>query len=90
MGGPDVVAFAPIDESVFGVRDLAGSVEEHMLGRPAKRFRFRSRRGGGFYLTDAFNYRIATRNGMNPENARWGLGFRVVAERKESRFEANY
>jgi hypothetical protein len=34
----EVVGYAPFDESVYGVRDMTGSVSEHALGRPLARY----------------------------------------------------
>jgi serine/threonine protein kinase/formylglycine-generating enzyme required for sulfatase activity len=77
---PAVVGVSPLDESVFGVRDLAGSVQEHTSGKPLERFRYRSLRGGGWNSVDEFYYRAATRNSLYPERSHTQTGFRLVAE----------
>jgi serine/threonine protein kinase/formylglycine-generating enzyme required for sulfatase activity len=75
------IGVAPLDESVFGVRDLAGSVTEFTTGRPCPlRREFIAHRGGGWDETDEYFYRIATRNGLLPGSYRQGTGFRLVAE----------
>ncbi len=79
---PGSVGISPLDESVFGVRDLAGSVSEHTSGRtqPEQGYRYTSIRGGNFYNTDDFWFRIATRNGILPENSGVNTGLRLAAE----------
>jgi serine/threonine protein kinase/formylglycine-generating enzyme required for sulfatase activity len=79
---PAVVGVSPLDESVFGVRDLAGSIQEHTSGKPVERFRYRSLRGGGWNNIDEFYYRVATRNSYYPERSSTQNGFRLVAEAK--------
>ena len=79
---PSPVGQTPTDESVFGVRDLAGSVSEHTSGQPVKGGNYTSLRGGSWYTSDAYRYRIMTRFGRKPERtASMGAGFRLVATR---------
>jgi formylglycine-generating enzyme required for sulfatase activity len=68
----------PFDESVFGVRDLTGSVREHTSGNPFGRFR--TTRGGNFDDVSDVYFRLASRNGFLPHNWDAGLGVRLVAE----------
>lgn len=77
---PGVVGVSPLDESVFGVRDLAGSVCEHTADRIAERSSFTSYRGGSWYTPDEKDFRIASRRGMLPWNARMDFGFRLVVD----------
>jgi hypothetical protein len=69
-----------MDESVYGVRDMAGSASEYTSDKTTGRYRYISRRGGNWNTTDEFEYRIPTRNGILPENSRIGAGFRLLAE----------
>jgi formylglycine-generating enzyme required for sulfatase activity len=77
---PERVGASPADESAYGVRDLTGSVSEHALGQPAPPFRYGSIRGGNWFNTDEIWGRIATRNGLLPENTARNTGFRLAAE----------
>jgi serine/threonine protein kinase/formylglycine-generating enzyme required for sulfatase activity len=70
----------PLDESVFGVRDLGGGVSEYTLDKIDEGFRFVSRRGGNTYDTDELWIHIASRNGIFPEFSAVNTGFRLVAE----------
>jgi serine/threonine-protein kinase len=81
-GYPEVVGAYPMDESVYGVRDLAGSVAEFTCDRTVERFI--SVRGGSWDRIDDYPFRIANRNGLLPEG--WGrdTGIRLVAEPAES------
>ena len=71
---------APLDESPFGVRDLAGSVREHTSGLPVAHLRgFYTVRGGSYReATDEF-FRLASRNTMFGLSWKPGLGVRLVA-----------
>jgi serine/threonine protein kinase/formylglycine-generating enzyme required for sulfatase activity len=79
---PTRAGIYPLDESVFGVRDLDGSVSEHTTGRTQseQKYRYTSLRGGNFYNTDDFYFRLATRNGRLPENPGFNTGFRLAAD----------
>jgi serine/threonine-protein kinase len=70
----------PADESVFGIRDLAGSCSEPTLGKTTVRYRYTSLRGGSYYTTEDQYFRIANRNGRPPERAGSDTGIRLVAE----------
>jgi formylglycine-generating enzyme required for sulfatase activity len=70
----------PFDASVFGVRDMEGSVREYTSDRPQRGFRFVSVRGGSWATLDKFRFRLANRDGVLPDAPRVDNGFRVVAE----------
>ena len=76
------VTGVPFDESPFGIRDLAGSVSEWTSGKPHPDYRetYRSRRGGHHQTQDAYEFRVATRNGLKPNLSRGFVGIRLVAE----------
>ncbi|HLU49910.1 MAG TPA: SUMF1/EgtB/PvdO family nonheme iron enzyme, partial [Planctomycetota bacterium] len=75
---PPAVGLFSTDESVYGVRDLAGSVSEHTSSRISRSYA--SRRGGNWRESDSQNVRIATRNGRVPSGTGTETGFRLVAE----------
>ncbi|MBI4604114.1 MAG: protein kinase [Planctomycetes bacterium] len=81
-GGPDLVeaGASPFDESVFGVRDLAGSVSEHTDGRPASKLRNRAYRGGSSRDPDDLYFHVASRNSIAPWMAFLKSGLRLVVE----------
>jgi serine/threonine-protein kinase len=58
---PEPVGLHPIDESVFGVRDMAGSVCEPTSGETIRGYV--SVRGGSWYEPTEYYYRIANREG---------------------------
>ena len=70
------------DESIFGIRGMAGSVREHTTGQPFGRFR--TCRGGSYDQVSDVYFRLASRNGFLPENWIWDHGVRLVAEWRES------
>ena len=72
-----------MDESVYGVRDLAGSVREHVQDIVNDRWSYRSIRGGGWRVFDEYYFRTATRNGIGSRGQYYDSGFRLVAEPKE-------
>jgi serine/threonine protein kinase/formylglycine-generating enzyme required for sulfatase activity len=74
------VGASPLDESVFGVRDLAGSLREWTSDRTHPPFRYVSNRGGSWDSFDEFYFRVATRNGLYPESYSLEIGFRLVAD----------
>jgi formylglycine-generating enzyme required for sulfatase activity len=79
------VGVSPADESVFGVRDLSGSVSEYTTGTPTDRPTIVSFRGGNWITIDGFFHRLATRNGRSRTTGGRELGFRLVAELAASR-----
>jgi formylglycine-generating enzyme required for sulfatase activity len=71
----------PADESVFGVRDLAGSLSEYTTGRPARMPAYRSLRGGSWYTEDAYRYQVVTRFGRSLRGKPGtDAGFRLAAD----------
>ena len=77
---PSTVGMISTDESVYGVRDLAGSVDEHTSSRISPTSA--TRRGGNWSVSDSQNLRIATRNGRLSSGRGTETGFRLVAERR--------
>jgi len=75
----------PFDESVYGVRDLEGSVEEltsELTQSPSQsELTFISRRGGSWDRADDNFFRLATRNGLSATAESRQVGFRLVAVR---------
>jgi formylglycine-generating enzyme required for sulfatase activity len=76
------VGSSPMDESVYGVRDMAGSASEWTTGRTLESYT--AYRGGNWNTPDEYFFRTATRNGMSPTGSAPGLGFRLVAELRTS------
>jgi serine/threonine protein kinase/formylglycine-generating enzyme required for sulfatase activity len=70
----------PTDESVYGVRNLAGSVSEFTSG-DLSRF-WMVLRGGNFGDGTLYYLRAANRNGGSPVDPIYYSGFRLVAERR--------
>jgi serine/threonine protein kinase/formylglycine-generating enzyme required for sulfatase activity len=66
------------DESVYGIRDLAGSMDEHTSSRLSGRYA--TRRGGNWFQSDQQNLRVATRNGRVVTGRGTETGFRLVCE----------
>jgi len=77
---PELGGVSPLDESIFGVRDLAGSSTEHTLG--STRDGFGVYRGGSFDSPDEQFQRCATRNGLDEPGRFRHSGVRLVAERR--------
>ncbi|HVR74995.1 MAG TPA: bifunctional serine/threonine-protein kinase/formylglycine-generating enzyme family protein [Planctomycetota bacterium] len=76
---PEPVGTFEHDVSIYGVRDLAGSVIEwcedwFLEGK------YRLTRGGGWYSIHEVAFRAAFRLGTNPANRSSLIGFRVAAE----------
>jgi serine/threonine protein kinase/formylglycine-generating enzyme required for sulfatase activity len=80
---PDLPGIYPFDESVYGVRDLAGSMSEPVLALASRHLRFAVVRGGNWCSTDPRDFRIATRNRPPPDQGRKYVGLRLVAEPRE-------
>src|SRR5690606_32760634 len=77
---PCPVGAYPTDESVWGVRDLAGSVEEWTADRVGIGDLFWSARGGDWYTWNDYTFRAANRNGYPPLGTATNRGVRLVAE----------
>lgn len=80
---PEPVLSFPIDESPYGIFDLAGSMTEWCTDPfdegPGERFI--SFRGGAWNHVDRQVGRAAYRNGMTPKSANADLGIRLVVRR---------
>jgi hypothetical protein len=76
----DPVASHAMDESVFGIRDLTGSVSEPTPGLTREGYRYVSFRGGSWYDTEEVYFHLATRTGRFPESAYPENGVRLVLE----------
>ena len=74
---PRPVGTFPLDESVYGVLDLAGSVNEPTTAQTTQNFM--ARRGGSFTAADDYYFRIPTRNGRPADKAQDNCGIRLVA-----------
>jgi formylglycine-generating enzyme required for sulfatase activity len=72
------VGASPADESVFGVRDMAGSVAELTSDRTSGSFV--SYRGGFYDSPDDYTFRAATRYGVLPDVTWSRLGIRLVVD----------
>ena len=71
----------PFDESVYGVRDLAGSVSEPTVDSiPPDLI---GRRGGSWVDKTDYDFRTATRNGRLPTGMGLDQGIRLVADLPE-------
>ena len=77
---PPAVGLVPMDESVYGVRDLGGSVDEYTTGHPSRRPIDVSRRGGNWKVYDEYFFRTANRNSFQATGCGTSTGFRLVAE----------
>jgi serine/threonine protein kinase/formylglycine-generating enzyme required for sulfatase activity len=69
----------PFDESVWGIRDLAGSLQEPVFERDSE-FRLAVFRGGEWLTVDHRDFRAATRNRRRPEVAANHVGLRFAAD----------
>jgi len=78
---PNRLAVFSADESVYGVRDMAGSVDELTSSQLSRRWV--TRRGGNWQSSDPQNLRVANRNGRLATGRGTETGFRLVAEPME-------
>ena len=70
-----------MDESIFGVMDMNGSLHEHTSDRPVRGRPLTSYRGGSIErLDDAVYFHLASRNSLNPTGHYPTFGVRLVAE----------
>jgi formylglycine-generating enzyme required for sulfatase activity len=91
LGGsrPEPVGTYPFDQSVFGVRDMAGSVCEPTSGEIKAIGRaFTSLRGGDWEEATPYYYRIANREGRGRARGR-DQGIRLVADLPGPRGKSN-
>jgi serine/threonine protein kinase/formylglycine-generating enzyme required for sulfatase activity len=75
---PTNVGAYPNDESVYGVRDLAGSVQEVTTDRVSEIFH--STRGGDWFTWNDYTFRAANRDGNFAWKTSTNRGFRLVAD----------
>ncbi len=71
----------PIDESPYGVRDLAGSVVE--WSNDTQVHHTVSLRGGSYDADSSRVFRAASRDVFDAGKCHWNLGFRLVAVKQE-------
>ena len=72
----------PIDESPYGVRDLAGSVIEWNEDRTSSEYPIYSIRGGAYDGVRASLFRAASRDSLKSDSTAHNLGFRLIAHRR--------
>jgi formylglycine-generating enzyme required for sulfatase activity len=77
---PGAAGASPLDESVYGIRDLAGSISEHTTGKTSERYSYTVYRGGNFRTTDDYFFHISNRFGRPPWNPGTDTGIRLVAD----------
>ena len=78
-GSVTTVGTHPIDESVYGIRDLGGSVAEPTRTR-AGSLRMIIYRGADYQATDVRDYHAASRNRARMDEMHRFLGIRLVAD----------
>jgi len=76
--GPDAVGSFPLDESVFGVKDLAGNVSEWCGTLYDKENNIRINRGAAWSYVEENYARCAAINGHSPSDVADFRGFRMV------------
>ena len=80
--GPDKIGSFPLDESVFGVKDIAGNVSEWCRTFYDQEKNIRINRGSAWSFVDENYARCAGRNGHSPSDVADFRGFRVVITKK--------
>ena len=80
--GPDPVGSFPLDESVYGVRDIAGNVAEWCETFFDAEQNIRINKGAAWSYVDDDYARCAERNGHSPADVADFRGFRMVLSRK--------
>ena len=76
---PEPVGAFPTDRSIYGVRDLAGTIREWCRDW-FHEGQYRLTRGGSWFNVHEGGFRAAHRLGTRPDNASTVIGFRVAAE----------
>jgi len=76
--GPDPVGSFPLDESVYGIMDIAGNVAEWCQTFFDQEKNIRITRGAAWSYADAQHARCAGRNGHSPADVADFRGFRVA------------
>ncbi len=79
--GPEPCGLFPLDESPYGMRDLAGGVAEWTSTPCGSRGEYRVTKGGDWNAT-APSARGASRGARGPTGVGISIGFRVAAHRK--------
>lgn len=79
-----LAGLSPVDESVFGVRDLTGSLHEFTMGQTKIRRRYYARRGGSWESEDEYEFRADVRHGFHAESASRRNGIRLVCDLPDS------
>ena len=80
---PDAVGEFPLDESVYGVRDIAGNVSEWCASFFDKEQNLRTYRGSSWGLLDESLARCASKKGVNPSSVTASHGFRIALTLKK-------
>ncbi|MBI4603726.1 MAG: protein kinase [Planctomycetes bacterium] len=73
----------PADVSPYGVRDMEGSAWEPTTGVTIPGRGYTAMRGGNWFTSDDFFFKLVTRNGRLPHEADIDAGLRIVAELTE-------
>ncbi|MCP4716786.1 MAG: SUMF1/EgtB/PvdO family nonheme iron enzyme [Deltaproteobacteria bacterium] len=76
--GPDSVGTFPLDESVYGVQDMAGNISEWCADFFNQEKNIRINRGAAWSYIDPDYARCATRNGHSPSDVADFRGFRIA------------
>lgn len=76
--GPDKIGSFPLDESVYGVRDIAGNVSEWCLTFYDQEKNIRINRGSAWSYVDENYARCAGKNGHSPSDVADFRGFRMA------------
>jgi serine/threonine protein kinase/formylglycine-generating enzyme required for sulfatase activity/DNA-directed RNA polymerase subunit RPC12/RpoP len=76
--GPDKIGSFPLDESVFGVRDIAGNISEWCQTFFDQEKNIRINRGSAWSYVDEDYARCAGRNGHSPTDVADFRGFRIA------------
>jgi serine/threonine-protein kinase len=81
--GPSEVGSFPMDESVYGVKDIAGNVTEWCQTFFDKEQNIRIARGGAWSYDDEKFARCAGKNGYSPQDVKDFRGFRIAMSLKK-------
>jgi len=81
--GPDKIGSFPLDESVFGVRDIAGNISEWCQTFFDQEKNIRINRGSAWSYVDEDYARCAGRNGHSPTDVADFRGFRMAVSIKK-------
>jgi len=81
--GPDKIGSFPLDESVFGVRDIAGNISEWCQTFFDQEKNIRINRGSAWSYVDEDYARCAGRNGHSPTDVADFRGFRMAVSLKK-------